>query len=128
MVNQSKLNKVFVYGTLRPGTGKTVKIPGFMYDLGWYPGVTLGNAGCNGYFHAEVINVTDKRLAQLDHYEGYREDDPEGSLYLRVPYEDGWIYTYNHSVESYPVVEGGDWLAHTQKPKGVNAQLVETVH
>lgn len=120
-------HKLFVYGTLRPGIHDTVSIPGFMHDLGWYPGVRLGREGCNGYIVAEVLEVSDERLKDLDHYEGYRENDPDNSLYLRVPYEDGWIYIYNHSMDEYPLVEGGDWLKYRAEKQGRNAQLTEEV-
>jgi gamma-glutamylcyclotransferase (GGCT)/AIG2-like uncharacterized protein YtfP len=107
-------HKLFVYGTLRPGTGETVEIPGSMYDLGWFPGVKLGGPGCNSSFRAEIIEVSDYKLKSLDSYEGFRPDDLDGSLYLRVPYEDGWVYVYNKDVEAKTFIPGGDWLSHRQ--------------
>jgi gamma-glutamylcyclotransferase (GGCT)/AIG2-like uncharacterized protein YtfP len=101
-------HKLFVYGTLRPGNTPTVEIAGSMHNLGWFPGVKLGG---NSKFVAEVLTVDDAELGRLDSYEGYREDDPEHSLYLRVQHDGGWIYVYNSDMSDYPVIEGGDWLA-----------------
>ncbi len=105
-------HKLFVYGTLRKGNAPTVEISGYMHDLGWYPGVKLGG---NSRFVAEVVTVDDEKLSDLDRYEGYREDDPEHSLYLRVQYDGGWIYVYNSDMLNYPMIEGGDWLKYREK-------------
>lgn len=114
------MHKVYVYGTLRPGSDETVEVPGTLYNLGWFPGIDLTDTS-GGPVTCEVLEVDDERLASLDRYEGYYEDDLEGSLYLRVPYNGGWIYTYNRSFDSFKVIEGGDWLASTGQEKGVAA-------
>jgi len=126
------MHKIFVYGTLRPGTGETVRIPGIMFDLGWYPGVVAVNdphwrdaefASLRPMFTAEIIEVDDAELARLDDYEGYRPGDNENSLYRRIHYEDGFLYEYNRSVGNRPRVSSGDWLAYTQQKEGCNAGI-----
>ena len=123
---------VYVYGTLRPGTGPTIQIPGVMYDLGWFPGVILpGTKGLDdgtytegSTFTAERIEVSDERLKGLDRYEGYDPGRPEISLYIRRPYLDGWVYEYNDTVHSRPVIESGDWLEYTKEKSGRNSALL----
>lgn len=115
-----KLHTIYVYGTLRTGDTPTVLVPGFLYDLGWYPGIELKTPGCNAWVVCEKLEVDDTRLAQLDRYEGYRPDDLKGSLYLRVPYLDGEIYTYNHSFSGRTLVTPlpeADWLIHVASRK-----------
>lgn len=119
------MHKVFVYGTLRPGmTGEKVKIPGELYDLGWYPGARL-SAESSSFIICEEIKVDDAGLARLDRYEGYYPDSPEMSLYLRTPYKDGYIYTYNGSFSNKELIESGDWLEHKNQSAGSNSQLAE---
>lgn len=111
---------IYVYGTLRPGAGETVLIPGTMYDLGWYPGVKLGG---KSQFVAERIEVDDDRLQQLDNYEGYNPHNHESSLFIRRHYLDGWIYEYNQQLTGSQVISSGDWLAYTKEKKGRAAHL-----
>lgn len=103
---------IYAYGTLRRLTGPTVQIPGILYDLGHYPGAILGPEG-GPTFLAE--RTEHESLAWCDAYEGFRTDDPANSLYLRRPYLDGWLYTYNRSVAGRPVIESGDWVTYQQE-------------
>ena len=89
----------------------TVKVPGTLHNLGWFPGVVLDkSAEPKSFVTCEVILADDGKLAQLDSYEGYNPDSPEDSLYLREPYLDGFIYTINRDVSDKPVIPTGDWL------------------
>lgn len=112
------MNKVFVYGTLRPSTkgkevGETVLVPGYLYDLGWYPGIDLRSSlETDSRVVCEVIEVDDEGLRSLDRYEGYSPSNPKTSLYIRESYEDGFIYVWNSSFEGYDLIEDGDWLPH----------------
>lgn len=118
------MNRLLVYGTLRPGIRPTVKVPGRMYQVGWFPGVIL-DADCGETFEAEPVEVTDEVLRGLDRYEGYDEAFPENSLFRRVAMEDGtFIYVFNQSVEGCEQVGGGDWLDHTQQEAGRNNHLL----
>lgn len=104
---------VYVYGTLRPG-GKNVRtIKGTMFDLGAFPGVKL-----EGNNDVVVECITTDKLKALDLYEGFDERHPDTSLYLRVPFEEGWIYVINGPVRGAPVVEDGDWLLHKNLKEG----------
>lgn len=109
---------LYVYGTLRPGKEKTVTIPAALYDLGWFPGVKLGEPG---EVVCEPIEVSD--WAPVDRYEGFDENDYPNSLYIRrsllVPYGiDGWIYEYNQAVNPIKKIESGDWLDYTREGRG----------
>lgn len=111
---------ILVYGTLRPFSNTdVVKVPGKLYDLGWYPGIVLGNnenpEEGESFVVCERITVDDNRLAQLDAYEGYYPHNPENSLYLRKKIGTDWIYVYNHSVKNSKLVESGDWGIHTKE-------------
>lgn len=112
---------VLVYGTLRPFTNDNiVLVPGKLYDISWFPGIVLGNHSSSdegeSFVTCERITVDDEKLKQLDVYEGYRDGDNIGSLYLRNPIEDdgspegqSWIYVYNQSIEGKKLIESGDW-------------------
>lgn len=123
------MNTVLVYGTLRPGLNRTVKVPGKMFSLGGFPGVRLDESSAFT-FTAEIIEVDDDTLAGLDCYEGYYEDDHTHSLYIRRRYTDldagvdGWIYEYNHDTGGLPTVESGDWLEHTGQSSGTASRYV----
>ena len=103
-------NILYTYGTLRP---KRQEFPvyyfvkGVLYDLGRFPGIKLG-----GEDFVVCGKVTVKDWGPVDRYEGYDPDDHERSLYIRVPYLDGFIYEFNRPVDGYPVIPGGDWAKH----------------
>lgn len=123
--------KFFVYGTLRSGNGAhrgfgldhrakflgTYQLEGSIYHLGGYPGVKLD--GRPDGFVAELYETTDARLMeQLDSYEGYHEDNPDRSLYIRQTVErpdfgSAYIYEYNQQVGGSPRLESGDWNKRT---------------
>ncbi len=109
---------LYTYGTLRPGGPNTVTIPGKLYDLGWFPGLVMGQ----GEVVAEKIEVED--WARVDRYEGYHPDDHEGSMYIRRPFLDGFIYEYNRRVSEDKLVECGDWLVYKNAEGGINAGRV----
>lgn len=121
-------NNILVYGTLRPGCGAyemfgldestvhvaTVRIPGTMYDLGRFPGIKLD--GNPDGFVCDVLEVLDPDvISRLDRYEGYHEEYPNGSLYIRREITiDGfddpvYIYEYNDHIGGRKLKEGGDW-------------------
>lgn len=111
------MNILYVYGTLRPNNPAIqVQVPGLLYDLGWYPGLKLeAPSSASRSVVAERVLVTDEELQSIDRYEGYHESDPHRSLFRRVPYLDGEIYTYNHSLEGRePINTSGvaDWFVH----------------
>jgi len=118
-------HKVAVYGTLRPGTGKTAVIPGRIYDLGSFPGLVLD--GSLPGVTVELIEVDDRHLGQLDRYEGYIEKNPEMSLYIRREVDFGsgpfFVYEYNDVMDNYKPVDSGDWLEYKGQSAGSAAVL-----
>lgn len=124
-VSERKLHKVYVYGTLRPGTTPTVKVPGYLYDLGWYPGILLKAPDSGSWVDCEIIEVDDAKLEQLDVYEGFFPDDPSSSLFVRRPYLDGYIYEYNRVVPMKKRIDQSDWLAYKSRDKTAPAMVDE---
>jgi gamma-glutamylcyclotransferase (GGCT)/AIG2-like uncharacterized protein YtfP len=124
-------NKILVYGTLRVGHGAysgfgldkatrhlgTVRVPGTMYHLGGFPGIVL-DGDLDGFW-ADLLEITDEDavpvvLQRLDDYEGYREEAPDNSLYLRkeigLPeYGTAFIYEINRDMSTRVRVASGDW-------------------
>jgi gamma-glutamylcyclotransferase (GGCT)/AIG2-like uncharacterized protein YtfP len=106
-------NYLYTYGTLRPGTTSPIKVKGTLHDLGWFPGIKLG--GTEDVV-CEKVEIED--WAGVDRYEGYIPDEPESSLYIRVPYEDGFIYEFNRQPPEGSQIKSGDWLQHKQEKAG----------
>ncbi len=134
------MHYVFVYGTLRRGDSRfgvldesrcvaeVAFADGFqMLHLGGFPGIVPGD----GRIVGEIYEIDDDTLALLDGIEGYHEDDPKRSLYLRQEidafYEDGGsipgvgtaegrILTYVFNEDGgrmrsgRDVIESGDWF------------------
>lgn len=108
---------LYVYGTLRPGKHETVKIPGQLFDLGWFPGIKLEGPG---EVVCEAIQVED--WGPIDRYEGYYPDCPQDSLYIRRPLMvphgiHGFIYEYNRPVDLTTRIESGDWITYKEQNK-----------
>ena len=119
--------KVLVYGTLRPGNRAyslfeldeqtqhlgTVRIPGSMYHLGGFPGVKLD--GSQPGVVCDVLEILNPDvMSLLDHYEGYNEDNPRASLYIRREVDTPefgpcLVYEFNNDVQQRPKMEDGDW-------------------
>lgn len=119
---------VLVYGTLRPFLNTAIAhVPGYLYDLGWYPGVQLADpAVTDSHVVCERITVDDEKLESLDQYEGCSFGYPaENSLYTRERIADAegiggfsWIYVYSKYAHPAPfegrtLIESGDWALHT---------------
>ena len=127
-------DRVFFYGTLMTGFDRRRRagidpmlafvgrgrIQAALFDLGIYPAAVPDP---DGVVWGEVYRAIDldKALAGLDDIEGYRPDDPESSLYLRVEvpvvYEDGstesvWVYFYNAPLGRAERIPSGDYLEH----------------
>src|SRR5262245_49214399 len=125
---------VFFYGTLRSGFDREGRaridamllpqgrgsIHATLFDLGMYPGAIPST---EGLVWGEVYRMLDVEavFAVLDEVEGYRADEPDASLYLRVvtdvTFQDGrvahaWVYFYNAPLGRAPRIESGDYLEY----------------
>lgn len=128
-------NYIAVYGSLRRGMQADHKmsrmefvgqgrINASLFALGWYPGVKLDTG------HSTVVDVfrlsKDERMREailwdLDGYEGFNPQHPEGSLFVRKTVKvemnasldditlKAYVYEYNYPVNRAPLVENGDW-------------------
>ena len=125
-VTKSSVNHLFIYGTLREGeersvklsefsskTYKDCKIRGSLIDLrGGFPGLINGDGSVVGEIHhTPKIQNALKKLDMIEGFKGYGED---GSLFYRVlTYSNDipcWTYVYAGSPDDGPVIESGDWL------------------
>lgn len=140
-MSDSQLYTLFVYGSLRQGFqheayayishyftfAGDAKIKGRLYDMGTYPAAQPGEA--DTYIVGELYGIKDKAefewaIAQIDDYEGLNVEAGEKPLYRRDITKaeladgslvDAWVYWYNDSVESKPVIESGDVLEYLRK-------------
>jgi len=91
-----------------------------LFDLGIYPAAVPAD---DARVWGEVYRMSDPDsvLNALDEIEGYREDEPDSSLYTRsrmaVMFENGqtaeaWVYFYNAPLGKAPRIESGDYLQH----------------
>ena len=103
------MHKILVYGTLREMDGRpTTTVKGRLYCLGWYPGIILDEDGDDVV--CEELEATDEQLKYYDDYEGYYEDSPDKSLYIRRTLPCGrMIYEYNKQVSELDRIHSGDW-------------------
>jgi len=127
-------DRVFFYGTLRTGFNRTTRagvdaflkftgrgwINGKLFDLGIYPAAVPAT---DARVWGEVFEMSDaaKVLAALDRIEGYRQSEPDRSLYMRsqvsATLDDGreesvWVYFYNAPLGRAPRITSGDYLEH----------------
>ena len=120
---------VFVYGTLRRGSARSMsirfpnstfiadaKVSGSLYDLGAYPGLLLDES--NSSVIGEVYEVDDEILNELDEFEA-------SSNYLREQVETSlgshrkvcWIYVPEDNPEFYShrtLITSGDWMEYAK--------------
>jgi gamma-glutamylcyclotransferase (GGCT)/AIG2-like uncharacterized protein YtfP len=127
-------DKVFFYGTLMAGFDRRRRagiesrmhfvghgwIEGALFDLGLFP-AAIPSPG--GRIQGEVYEVDDDPsvMAKLDEIEGYRQSEPDTSLYTRVPTtvtldsgaaEQAWVYFYNAPLGRADRIPSGDYLEH----------------
>ncbi|CAA9440034.1 MAG: Para-aminobenzoate synthase, amidotransferase component [uncultured Phycisphaerae bacterium] len=124
---------LFVYGTLMPGHAPAcvsdlvarfepvgrAAVRGYVYDLGHYPGLVLGDDGQVVGHLCELPN-DDLLWRRLDAYEGFDPAAPAASLFRRVTavatrLADGGrvdcqTYVYNRPVRPDRAIASGDWL------------------
>jgi gamma-glutamylcyclotransferase (GGCT)/AIG2-like uncharacterized protein YtfP len=128
------IDKVFVYGTLMAGFDRRRRagidtrmrflgrgwIPAALYDLGLFPAAIPSP---DGHVAGELYEIVDDPsvLTKLDEIEGYRPNEPDTSLYMRVQTtvtleggseEAAWVYFYNAPLGQGQRIESGDYLTH----------------
>lgn len=92
-----------------------VRIPGVLFNLGWYPGIKLGPADIvdGDTFVGELWtgDISHALLDRLDSYEGSRGLDDTSGLYARrvVETEFGPAYIYEYNGQVGQIIESGDW-------------------
>ena len=126
------VERVFFYGTLMAGFDRRRRagidskltylgrgsICAALFDLGLYPAAVPSP---EGRVWGEVYDMSEPPvvLAALDEIEGYREADPDRSLYTRgrseVTLPDGsttqaWVYFYNAPLGRASRIASGDYL------------------
>jgi gamma-glutamylcyclotransferase (GGCT)/AIG2-like uncharacterized protein YtfP len=127
---------VFFYGTLmtpfnRPGRQRVDtkmafagrgRINAALYDLGIYPAAVPASDDESTVF-GELYELQEPAvvLTALDEIEGFRTNEPERSLYMRVltdvTRDDGstiaaWAYFYNAPLGRAPRIASGDYLEY----------------
>ena len=125
--------RAFVYGTLRQGDCRGGVLEGYecispdaklygykMLHLGAFPGIVPGDP--EDVVIGELYEVDEAAVRTMDGIEGYRKDDPKGSLYVRTPvevevednlfFEDVYTYVFNQAGRRTHarVIETGDWF------------------
>ena len=101
-------------------------VNGNLYDLGDYPGLVLTHQGEERVF-GKVFRLRNAQpgLHLIDRYEGYHEDDPAASEFLRISTDahllpDGrvisaWLYIYNNWPRHSRRIRSGDYLRYLRQ-------------
>jgi gamma-glutamylcyclotransferase (GGCT)/AIG2-like uncharacterized protein YtfP len=125
---------VFFYGTLMTGFDRRRRlgiddrmryrgrgwIRGALFDVGLYPAAIPAD---DGRVWGEVFEMLDASavLEALDEIEGYRQSEPDSSLYIRrqvsvtLPSDESdqaWVYFYNAPLGKAPQIVSGDYLEY----------------
>ena len=113
--------RVAFYGTLMRGFGAqralgiegqlefegACRIPGVLWDLGPYPGLTQGLGEVSGeLFHLDSSDT----LLVLDEFEG--EEYVRCEMQLLDPPQRAWVYVLCATPEGRPRVSTGCWRSH----------------
>ena len=119
---------LFVYGTLllevpspmsrflqdKILSSREVSVPGYLYDLGQYPGFVY-QEGARERVFGQILELRDpvSTFQVLDEYEGLQAPEPEYARIL-LPMEPGqaWTYLYQGDVSQLPKIEGGNYRSY----------------
>jgi crotonobetaine/carnitine-CoA ligase len=137
---------LFVYGTLRAGTGHPkqtllargadyvgrARFGGRLHRVAHYPGLVETDVPSE-FVVGDVFRLRDPAtlLRELDAYEGCHPDDP-AAPYARVRREvrleaggtvTAWLYLYNRSIDTLERIESGDFLA-APRPRCITRDLL----
>lgn len=97
-------------------------VHGRLYDLGAFPGAVPveeeADENEDATVQGELYRLRSTNvLTRIDQYEGFDPNRESTSLFVRRPVIAkpmdirAWVYWYNGSVDSVPVVESGQWPA-----------------
>jgi gamma-glutamylcyclotransferase (GGCT)/AIG2-like uncharacterized protein YtfP len=157
MTNSEPSVNLFVYGTLRREERKLIKpdrfdfpefrrntfietrsildhapfigfatTSGILFDVGHYPALIHGE----GSVYGEVYQVHPVGLRMIDFLEGFEENNPEKSHYLRKETEvllkrtksiKSHAYFYNEEITNLPLITSGDYCLYLKEQKRQNA-------
>lgn len=131
----SAIERLFVYGTLRRGSGSTAHdwlarraewvgkawCRGRLFRIAHYPGlVPSDDPGDRVFGEVYRLHEPESALLELDRYEECGPGFPEPAEYVRrelpVRLTSGepltaWVYVYNRAVSEDARIPGGDFLA-----------------
>ncbi len=133
---------LFVYGTLRRGSGRRpddllgeeaefvgrATFRGRLYDVDDYPGA-VPSGDPSDTVHGEIYRLTNAEavLRRIDKYEEVDSRDPSAGLYRReiteVALEDGhttqaWIYLFNRPTRGLRPIPSGEYPAQPLRSRG----------
>jgi gamma-glutamylcyclotransferase (GGCT)/AIG2-like uncharacterized protein YtfP len=120
---------LFVYGTLRPGSGHAMSawlarqaeclgpasVEGRLCRVAWYPALVPGSGRVRGeLYHLRSAGTLDT-LDGFEEVRGRADDEYERRQSLVLP-EAGapvraWVYWYRRAPDGLAVIASGDWLA-----------------
>jgi gamma-glutamylcyclotransferase (GGCT)/AIG2-like uncharacterized protein YtfP len=125
--------RFFFYGTLMrggrlsPATRGLARfvhssaIRGDLVDCGTFPGLIDGGGLAYGEVWEALPGQLEELTDVLDGIEGFREDEPVHSMYLREQREtiDGetvWVYIWNRPIRRYEqLIEAGCWRTYEEE-------------
>lgn len=136
----SRVDKLFVYGSLRSGFGQpaytylakyfhllgNAVVKGKLYDMGQFAAAKPTDEP--RLIHGELYEINqmdefDWAMGQLDEYEGICVEPGEKPLYYREAVTvaidsiefTAWIYWFNGDTAGYPEIMSGDMLQYLQQ-------------
>ncbi len=133
-------DRLFVYGTLMSGLVTPIAtylkensvflgealLEGVLYDIGNYPGL-LPKEASNSWVRGHVFQLFNAKEMWpiVDRYEGIGPEFPTPMEYIRVEVPillkeetiNCWVYQYNYSIEKFPIIRSGNYLAHLKESK-----------
>ena len=123
--------KLFVYGTLKEYGDRGIYFKNYrtcvhsgridnslLLDLGAFPGLILNKPGYTSFGEIHTYSE-DKLLYDFDYIEGYDQNDPHKSMYIRKSIdvfnisqnnvEMAYVYVYNGTQQNRKIIKNGVW-------------------
>ena len=104
--------------------------PGTLFDVGRYPALIKGE----GTVYGEVYRVEPEGLRRIDLLEGFEEEDPAQSHYLRIDVKvllngaeslKAQAYFYNHETDHLSLIPSGDYCRYLEEQRSKDKSLPE---